>query len=93
MGRAYQNRKESMAKTAGAKTKVYSKFGRELYVCAKAGGVDPAGNLALRGLMERAKKPRFLAMSLKRHSTKPKAAVAKILHLPAMKGLAPAAVW
>ncbi len=56
MGRAYQNRKESMAKTAGAKTKVYSKYGRELYVCAKAGGADPDGNLALRGLMERAKK-------------------------------------
>ncbi len=56
MGRAYQNRKESMAKTAGAKTKVYSKYGRELYVCAKAGGVDPDGNLALRGLLDRAKK-------------------------------------
>ena len=56
MGRAYQNRKESMAKTADAKTKVYSKFGREIYVVAKAGGVDPDGNLALRGLLERAKK-------------------------------------
>jgi YebC/PmpR family DNA-binding regulatory protein len=56
MGRAYQNRKDSMAKTAGAKTKVYSKYGRELYVCAKAGGADPDGNLALRGLIERAKK-------------------------------------
>ncbi|WP_106477542.1 YebC/PmpR family DNA-binding transcriptional regulator [Phytohalomonas tamaricis] len=56
MGRAYQNRKESMAKTADAKTKVYSKFGREIYVVAKAGGVDPDGNLALRGLIDRAKK-------------------------------------
>lgn len=56
MGRAYQNRKVSMAKTAAAKTKVYSKYGREIYVCAKAGGPDPAGNLALRGLIERAKK-------------------------------------
>ncbi len=56
MGRAYQNRKESMAKTAAAKTKVYSKYGREIYVCAKAGGADPSGNLALRGLIERAKK-------------------------------------
>ena len=56
MGRAFQNRKESMAKTAAAKTKVYSKYGREIYVCAKAGGTDPNGNLALRGLMERAKK-------------------------------------
>ncbi len=56
MGRAYQNRKDSMAKTAGAKTKIYSKYGREIYVCAKAGGIDPDGNLALRGLIERAKK-------------------------------------
>jgi len=56
MGRAYQNRKESMAKTSDAKAKVYSKFGREIYVCAKAGGTDTDGNLALRGLIERAKK-------------------------------------
>ncbi len=56
MGRAYQNRKESMAKTSDAKAKVYSKYGREIYVCAKAGGVDPDGNLALRGLIDRAKK-------------------------------------
>ena len=56
MGRAFQNRKESMAKTADAKTKVYSKYGREIYVVAKAGGSDPNGNLALRGLIERAKK-------------------------------------
>ena len=56
MGRAYQNRKDSMAKTSDAKARVYSKYGRELYVCAKAGGVDPDGNLALRGMIERAKK-------------------------------------
>jgi YebC/PmpR family DNA-binding regulatory protein len=56
MGRAYQNRKESMAKTSDAKAKVYSKYGRVIYVCAKEGGIDPEGNLALRGLIERAKK-------------------------------------
>ena len=56
MGRAYQNRKESMAKTADAKTKLYSKYAREIYVTAKSGGVDPDGNLALRGLIDRAKK-------------------------------------
>ncbi len=56
MGRAYQNRKESMAKTADQKTKIYSKYAREIYVCAKSGGTDPAGNLTLRGMMERAKK-------------------------------------
>ncbi|SDU05631.1 YebC/PmpR family DNA-binding transcriptional regulator [Halopseudomonas salegens] len=56
MGRAYQNRKESMAKTADAKTKLYSKFAREIYVTAKSGSPDPDANLALRGLIERAKK-------------------------------------
>lgn len=56
MGRAYQNRKESMAKTSDANARVYSKYGREIYVCAKAGGTDTEGNLALRRLIERAKK-------------------------------------
>ncbi|MAY15147.1 MULTISPECIES: YebC/PmpR family DNA-binding transcriptional regulator [Oceanospirillaceae] len=56
MGRAYQNRKESMAKTAAAKTKVYSRYGREIYMCAKNGGVDPSANLSLRGLIDKAKK-------------------------------------
>ena len=56
MGRAYQNRKDSMAKTAAAKTKVYSKYGREIYVCAKAGGGDPDGNLTLRSMIDKAKK-------------------------------------
>ena len=56
MGRAYQNRKDSMAKTSDAKARVYSKYAREIYVIAKSGGVDPLGNLALRSLIERAKK-------------------------------------
>jgi YebC/PmpR family DNA-binding regulatory protein len=56
MGRAYQNRKDSMAKTSDMKARVYSKYAREIYVSAKAGGVDPDGNLALRSLIERAKK-------------------------------------
>ena len=56
MGRAYQNRKEAMAKTSANKSKVYGRYGRELYMVAKSGGTDPGGNLALRGLIERAKR-------------------------------------
>lgn len=56
MGRAYQNRKESMAKTSDSNSKIYSKYSRELYVCAKNGGVELDGNLALRRLVEKAKK-------------------------------------
>lgn len=56
MGRAYENRKDSISKTANAKSKIYSKYGREIYVVAKSGGADPDGNLSLRGLIDRAKK-------------------------------------
>ena len=48
MGRAYQNRKDSMAKTSDQKAKVYSRLSREIYVCAKAGDPDPASNAALK---------------------------------------------
>lgn len=56
MGRAYQNRKDSMAKTSDMKARVYSRYAREIYMTAKSGGVDPAGNLALRAVIERAKR-------------------------------------
>ena len=56
MGRAFQNRKDSMAKTSDANAKLYSKFSREIYVVAKAGSADPDANLTLRSLIDRAKK-------------------------------------
>ena len=56
MGRKFEVRKLAMAKTAGAKIKVYSKYGKEIYVCAKNGSPDPDANLALRRLIEKAKK-------------------------------------
>ena len=72
MGRAYQNRKASIAKTSDAKAKVYSKYGREIYVCAKAGGVDPSGNLSLRGMIERAKKDQVPGHVIEKALTKAK---------------------
>lgn len=56
MGRSFEVRKVSMAKTAGQKSKVYSKYGKQLYVTAKNGGVDPANNPALRSLIDKAKR-------------------------------------
>ncbi len=56
MGRAFQNRKESMAKTSDQNAKVYSRHSREIYVAAKQGGSDPSGNLTLRSCIERAKR-------------------------------------
>lgn len=56
MGRTFENRKAAMAKTAAHKTKVYSKYGKEIYVCAKAGGTSVDANLSLKRLIEKAKK-------------------------------------
>ncbi|MEZ6120231.1 MAG: YebC/PmpR family DNA-binding transcriptional regulator [Pirellulaceae bacterium] len=56
MGRAFEVRKRSMAKTAGQKSKVYSKYGKQLYVAAKNGSPDPEMNPTLLGLIEKAKR-------------------------------------
>ncbi len=56
MGRSFEVRKASMAKTQGAKIKVYSKYGKEIYVAAKNGSPDPDTNLSLKRLIEKAKK-------------------------------------
>lgn len=56
MGRSFENRKHSMAKTAGQKSKLYARYGKMLYVVAKNGVPDPESNPALRNLIERAKK-------------------------------------
>lgn len=56
MGRSFENRKHSIAKTAAQKSKLYSKYGKQLYVCAKNGSPDPDGNPALASLIDRAKR-------------------------------------
>lgn len=56
MGRNFENRKNSIFKTADQKSKLYSKYGKQLYVVAKNGVADPDVNLALRTLMEKAKR-------------------------------------
>ena len=60
MGRAHEVRKVAMAKTAAAKAKLYSRYGKEIYLAAKAGGTDPDGNLALRRIIAKAKIVLFL---------------------------------
>ena len=56
MGRSFENRKMSIMKTAGQKSKLYSKYGTKLYVTAKNGVPDPDLNPALRALIEKAKR-------------------------------------
>lgn len=56
MGRAYEVRKASIQKTGAAKAKLYSMYAREIYQIAKRGGVDENSNLALRRILEKARK-------------------------------------
>jgi len=78
-----------MAKTSDAKAKVYSKYGRELYVCAKSGGSDPAGNLALRGLIERAKKAQVPAHVIEKAIDKAKGGGGEDFALARYEGYGP----
>ncbi len=56
MGRNFENRKNAIFKTAGQKSKLYSKYGKQLYVVAKNGVPDPEANPALRSFIEKAKR-------------------------------------
>lgn len=55
MGRAYEVRKASMAATGKAKSALYMKASKEIYMAAKSGSADPAENLALRAVLEKFK--------------------------------------
>lgn len=55
MGRAFEVRKQAMAKTAAAKTKVYSRYGKEIYMAAKD-NPNPEVNLELKRIIEKARK-------------------------------------
>ncbi len=55
MGRAHEVRAASMAKTAAAKSKLYSIYAKEIYQAAK-GNPDPNSNMVLKRVVEKAKK-------------------------------------
>ncbi len=74
MGRSFEVRKVSMAKTAGQKSKLYSKYGKQLYVMAKNSGADPDGNPSLRSLIERAKREQVPAHVIEKALEKAKGA-------------------
>ena len=72
MGRAFEVRKAAMMKTSAAKTKVYSRFGKEIYIAAKAGVPDPEMNQGLKRMIERAKANQVPADVIKRAIEKAK---------------------
>ncbi|GAE31435.1 YebC/PmpR family DNA-binding transcriptional regulator [Halalkalibacter hemicellulosilyticus] len=55
MGRKWNNIKEKKASKDANTSRIYAKFGREIYVVAKQGEPDPELNQALKVVLERAK--------------------------------------
>lgn len=91
MGRAHEVRKAAMAKTAAAKTKLYSKFGKEILLAAKSGVPDPEMNLELRRVIERAKKAQVPADLIKRAIDKAKSGSAANYESAVYEGFGPGA--
>ncbi len=55
LGRKWNNIKEKKASKDANTSRIYAKFGREIYVAAKQGEPNPESNQALRMVLERAK--------------------------------------
>jgi YebC/PmpR family DNA-binding regulatory protein len=55
MGRKWNNIKEKKASKDANTSRIYAKFGREIYVAAKQGEPDPESNRSLKVVLERAK--------------------------------------
>jgi len=55
MGRKWNNIKEKKANKDANTSRIYAKFGVEIYVAAKSGEPDPESNQALKFVLERAK--------------------------------------
>lgn len=72
MGRAHEVRAASMAKTNAIKSKLYSRYGKELYIAAKAGVPDPEMNQGLKRKIAEAKANQVPADVIKRAIEKAK---------------------
>ena len=90
MGRAFEVRKAAMAKTSAAKTKVYSKYGKEIYMEAKNGVPDPEMNAGLKRIIERAKKAQVPADIINRAIDKAKGGSGDDYHSVRYEGFGPA---
>jgi len=89
MGRAHEVRAAAMAKTAAMKSKVYSRYGKEIYIAAKSGVADPDMNLALRSKIKEAKANQVPADVIKRAIEKAKGGSAESYDALRYEGFGP----
>ncbi len=90
MGRAYQVRAASMAATAAKKTKIYSRFGKEIYMAAKGGVPDPEMNVTLKRVIDKAKAAQVPADIIKRNIERAKGSTTEAYIENRYEGFGPA---
>lgn len=72
MGRAYEVRKASIQKNGAVKAKLYSNYAKEIYLAAKKGVPELESNVALKRIVEKAKKEQVPSDIIKRAIDKAK---------------------
>ena len=90
MGRAYEVRKASIAKTGAAKAKLYSTYAKELYLAAK-GNPEIESNIKLKRLVEKAKKEQVPSDIINRAIDKAKGASGDDYQTVVYEGFGPGA--
>lgn len=91
MGRAYEVRKYSIQKTGAAKGKIYTTFAKEIYLAAKKGLPDPDSNVALKRLIDKAKKNQVPSDIINRAIDKAKGVGGEDYHEVIYEGFGPGA--
>ena len=92
MGRKWNNIKEKKAAKDANTSKIYAKFGREIYQAAKSGEADPESNRNLKYLREQ-KLIEYRKILLTVLLKKQKVEVKKIMTSFVMRGLVLVALW
>ncbi|HHX53263.1 MAG TPA: YebC/PmpR family DNA-binding transcriptional regulator, partial [Erysipelothrix sp.] len=89
MGRHYEVRAASMAKTAAKKAKIYSRYGKEIYLAAKSGVPDPEMNVSLKRVIAQAKSNQVPADVISRAVDKAKGGSTDDYHSVRYEGFGP----
>ena len=91
MGRAYEVRKASIQKTGAIKAKTYSTFAKEIYLAAKKGTPEIESNVALKRIVEKAKKAQVPSDIINRAIDKAKGVGGEDYHEVIYEGFGPGA--
>lgn len=91
MGRAYEVRKASIAKTGAAKAKLYSNFAKEIYLAAKKGVPEIDSNIDLKHIVDKAKKQQVPADIINRAIEKAKGVGGEEYEVVTYEGFGPGA--